>query len=26
VDTAVRALHAAFQLHEGMIDREEVFD
>ncbi len=24
-DTAVRALHAAFKLHEGMVSREEVF-
>ncbi|MBC7294607.1 MAG: ACT domain-containing protein, partial [Thermoleophilia bacterium] len=25
VETAVRAIHAAFKLHEGMITREEVF-
>jgi len=25
VDTAVKALHAAFRLHEGMVNREEVF-
>lgn len=25
VETALRALHAAFKLHEGMTSREEVF-
>ena len=25
VETAVKALHAAFKLHEGMVSREEVF-
>jgi aspartate kinase len=25
VETAVKALHAAFRLHEGMVNREEVF-
>lgn len=25
VETAVKALHAAFKLHEGMVNREEVF-
>ena len=24
-DTAVKALHAAFKLHDGMASREEVF-
>ncbi len=26
VETAVKALHAAFKLHEGMVSREEVFN